>query len=272
MSKPICFFKEKCFNTKRREHFIEFSHPHLEELKQAPDSVTYRKQYDILCDLGIIRIKTNSNDRAESILDFDEKKESKCDPEIAIQKENTEEEKILKRKVLELETELKMEIERNSDMACRLKKVQNDLHVSEKKRLLCEKEKEMLQKEIQSYKNSKIEVNNDSMMLDQDQIQNKDDEFKHSIKRKYEKSNESRANQPEASLNEGLITEIEKARDFYHGSLETMDRIKYWAYNNAITSIRSYPRKITTVPKVKEITNVGPSTIEIIRKYLEKNI
>ena len=73
-----CFFLEKCY-IKRESHFLEFCHPHLENAKRLEDlpittnqlAINYRKQYDILCKLGIIGVKPKLNDKNESNLEFE---------------------------------------------------------------------------------------------------------------------------------------------------------------------------------------------------------
>ena len=267
--KTVCFFREKCFN-RHASHFLEFSHPHLESLENPPEGVTYRKQYNILFNLGLIRVKTESNDS---------KSTNSASPSRDFEKEQSEEhiekdEEIQKTKIQKLENDLKIERAKNLDMACQFEKLQKDFQESENKRLQSQKEVEMLQKEIQFHKcgsnTKKISDNiaSDCKNTDQDLIQNEKDKFEHSSKRKREELGE---NKSEANMNEGLIFAIENMRDSFYGSHERIDRIKYSAFDKAASAIKNYPYKITKVPEPKQIKDVGPSTCEIIRKYLDKN-
>ena len=68
-SREVCFFGKKCYR-KRPDHFLEFSHPHLENLTEIPaeDSPQIlRDQFIILQDLKLIPnknqiLKSTNND------------------------------------------------------------------------------------------------------------------------------------------------------------------------------------------------------------------
>ena len=55
-SREVCFFGKKCYR-KRPDHFLEFSHPHLENLTEIPTEDSpqiLRDQFNILQDLKLI--------------------------------------------------------------------------------------------------------------------------------------------------------------------------------------------------------------------------
>ena len=80
-SREVCFFGKKCYR-KRPDHFLEFSHPHLENLTEIPTEDSpqiLRDQFNILQDLKLIpnissiskqnQILKSANNENESLTD-----------------------------------------------------------------------------------------------------------------------------------------------------------------------------------------------------------
>ena len=67
-SRPKCFFGQKCYR-RNPEHFKEYSHPHLENLKSAPcedTSTILKTQWQILKDLNLLNSASeNENESSE---------------------------------------------------------------------------------------------------------------------------------------------------------------------------------------------------------------
>ena len=67
-SRPKCFFGQKCYR-RNPEHFKEYSHPHLENLKSAPcedTSTILKTQWQIVKDLNLLNSASeNENESSE---------------------------------------------------------------------------------------------------------------------------------------------------------------------------------------------------------------
>ena len=80
-SREVCFFGKKCYR-KRPDHFLEFSHPHLECLTEVPDEYSpqiLRDQFIIIQDLKLTANNSSMSNQNENLKSDDNDNQSPAD-------------------------------------------------------------------------------------------------------------------------------------------------------------------------------------------------